>query len=229
MPKSEERSISRPAGTGPCGDTQHGGLGDLARGQSPKRLLKRCWWPESPSEDAERGPLGASGLRGTQAYRRLQEVAPGEAPKGRKATLLPETLLKQLPSSAHQPGGHCTSHSQPFSSPLSIFSCLRPSPSSLSRPRPQCRPRHAGPGFQPGRKPRLGPGSPRQAPHFTSLPAGDPRCICVGLNIKCKPLSRTRGCLFLLPSVSSAISQGLEGRLADSSQLGTPNQTERTF
>lgn len=128
LPKSEERSISRPAGTGPCGDTQHGGLGDLARGQSPKRLLKRCWWPESPSEDAERGPLRASGLRGTQAYRRLQEVAPGEAPKGRKATLLPETLLKHLPSSAHQPGGHCTSHSQPFSSPLSIFSCLRPSP-----------------------------------------------------------------------------------------------------
>ena len=45
LPKSEERSISMPAGIGPCRDTRGGGLSDPAGGTRSQKDALKCWGP----------------------------------------------------------------------------------------------------------------------------------------------------------------------------------------
>ena len=45
LPKSEERSISMPAGTGPCGDTRGVGMSHPARGTRSQKDALKCWGP----------------------------------------------------------------------------------------------------------------------------------------------------------------------------------------
>lgn len=75
LPKSEERSISKPAGTGPCRDTQggggEGGLSDPAwRTRSQKDALK-CWRPlRTPVRREKEGcteQVGSGALRSDPA------------------------------------------------------------------------------------------------------------------------------------------------------------------